>query len=96
VVAHAMAPRKGNASFSKLLGRLIGEPGTTAGKLKAAHFDRLAARFDPALLKAFPGLTPEELYWRVRFIVGALHYLLLTMDPEHPCWSGEAPDCDSH
>jgi AcrR family transcriptional regulator len=94
VVAHALDPKWGSASFSKLMGRLVGEPGTTAGKLKAAHFDRLAARFDPAILRAVPGLSPEELHWRMRFIVGALHYMLITMDPAHPCWPGDEPDCD--
>ena len=40
------------------MGRLIGEPGTTTvERLKKAHFDRLAKRFDAALLRAIPTLS---------------------------------------
>src|SRR5271157_3476618 len=46
-VEQALNPRLGNASFAKLIGRLVGEPATTTVReLKKAHFDRVAKRFD--------------------------------------------------
>ena len=94
-VEHALDPKWGSTSFAKLMGRLIGEPGTTVEKLKKAHFDRLAQRFDAALLRAVPTLSQEALGSGKTFIVGALHYLLLMMDQSLPCLLDQKPECES-
>lgn len=94
-VEHAFDPKWGSTSFAKLMGRLLGEPGTTVEKLKKAHFDRLAQRYDAALLRAIPSLRQQEMQWGKVFIVGALHYLLLTIDQSLPCPVDEKPDSQS-
>ncbi|MGA2867260.1 MAG: TetR/AcrR family transcriptional regulator [Verrucomicrobiota bacterium] len=94
-VEHALDPKWGSTSFAKLMGRLVGEPGATVEKLKKAHFDRLAQRFDAALLRAVPTLSQESLGSGKTFIVGALHYLLLMIDQSLPCLLDQKPDCES-
>jgi len=94
-VEHALDPKWGSTSFAKLMGRLIGEPGTTTvERLKKAHFDRLAKRFDAALVRAIPTLSPEGLACGKTFMVGSLHYLLLMLDEALPCLMARKPDCE--
>jgi AcrR family transcriptional regulator len=92
-VEHALDPKWGSTSFAKLMGRLIGEPGTTTvQRLKQAHFDRLAKRYDAALLRAIPALSREGLICGKTFIIGSLHYLLLMLDQSLPCIVEGRPD----
>jgi AcrR family transcriptional regulator len=94
-VEHALNPKWGSASFAKLMGRLVGEPGTTTvERLKKAHFDRLAQRYDVALRRAIPMLSREALVCGKTFIVGSLHYLLLMLDQSLPCLIERKPDCE--
>ena len=67
-----------NETFLRLTGRCLSEPNAEIEQLVRAHFDKLIRRFDAAVLRALPGLDPEELFWRINFMVGALHYSLLT------------------
>jgi AcrR family transcriptional regulator len=65
-------------TFLRLTGRCLSEPNAEIEILVRAHFEKLIRRFDAAFLRALPGLEPEELFWRIKFMVGALHYSLLT------------------
>lgn len=38
------------------------------------EFAEIAQRFDDAFLKAVPGLAPEEVYWRMKFLAGAMNH----------------------
>ncbi|MGO8674947.1 MAG: TetR/AcrR family transcriptional regulator [Limisphaerales bacterium] len=94
-VQHALNPTGGGASFAKLMGRLVGEPGTTVvEKLKRTHFDPLSQRYDAALRRAVPTLSEEALVCGKTFIVGSLHYLLLMLDQSLPCIVHRTPNCD--
>jgi AcrR family transcriptional regulator len=65
-------------TFLRLTGRCLSEPNAEIDQLVRAHFDKLIRRSDAAFLRALPGLEPEELFWRMKFTFGALHYSLLT------------------
>jgi AcrR family transcriptional regulator len=65
-------------TFLRLMGRCMSEPNVEIDQLVRAHFDKLIRRFDAAFLRALPGLDPEELFWRIKFMFGALHFSLLT------------------
>ncbi|MGH8022376.1 MAG: TetR/AcrR family transcriptional regulator [Limisphaerales bacterium] len=67
-----------NETFLRLTGRCLSEPNAEIEQLVRTHFDKLIRRFDAAFLRALPGLDPEELFWRLKFMAGALHYSLLT------------------
>jgi AcrR family transcriptional regulator len=64
-------------TFLRLTGRCLSEPNPEIDQLVRVHFDKLIRRFDAAFLHALPGLDPEELFWRIKFMFGALHYSLL-------------------
>ena len=68
----------GSETFLRLTGRCLSEPNAEIKQQVHAHFEKLIRRFDAAFLRALPGLDPEELFWRMNFIHGALHYSLLT------------------
>jgi AcrR family transcriptional regulator len=70
--------KRDSETFLRLTGRCLGEPNAEIEQLVRAHFEKLIRRFDAAFLRALPGLDPEELFWRIKFMVGALHYSLLT------------------
>lgn len=67
-----------NETFLRLTGRCLSEPNPEIEQLVRENFEKLIRRFDAAFLRALPGLQSEELFWRIKFIVGALHYSLLT------------------
>jgi AcrR family transcriptional regulator len=70
--------KQDNETFLRLTGRCLSEPNAEIEVLVRAHFEKLIRRFDSAFLRALPGLEPEELFWRIKFMVGSLHYSLLT------------------
>jgi len=78
VVEGGFDKRPGRATFLRLMGGCLSEPNAEIEQLVRAHFDKLIRRFDTAFLRALPGLDPEELFWRIKFIHGALHFSLLT------------------
>jgi hypothetical protein len=78
VVERGFDHQQDNETFLRLMGRCLGEPNLEIEELVRARFEKLIRRFDAALLRALPGLSPEELFWQVRFFAGALHFSLLT------------------
>jgi AcrR family transcriptional regulator len=68
----------GGGAFAKLLGRCLAETRPEVEAFLWKFFAPLAARFEAAFLRALPELTPEEVFWRMKFTFGALHHWLLT------------------
>ncbi|HEV2454736.1 MAG TPA: TetR/AcrR family transcriptional regulator [Verrucomicrobiae bacterium] len=69
---------QGEETFLRLMGRCLSEPNVEIEQLVRAHLEKVIRRFDAAFLRALPGLEPEELFWRMKFMFGALHFSLLT------------------
>lgn len=67
----------GSKTFMQLFGRCLSEPDEAVERLIHSHFEKVIQRFDAAILRALPGLSQQELYWRISFIGGALHHALL-------------------
>ncbi len=63
-----------NPQFVKLMGRVHGE-GLMPAMLKR-HFQPLVERFMDAMRRALPDLPPDELFWRVQFMFGAMSQVL--------------------
>ena len=57
-----------------MITRLNHEPSDNIKTLRVKHLLPLVLRFDAAILRAVPGLPREELYWRMHFLLGALHH----------------------
>jgi AcrR family transcriptional regulator len=77
-VERGFDPSQDTETFLRLTGRCFSEPNTEIEQIIRTHFEKLIRRFDAAFLRSLPGLDPEELFWRIKFMVGALHYSLLT------------------
>lgn len=76
-VEQGFANGQNNKSFLQLIGRCLSEPDEETEALFRKHSAKLIPRFDKAFRLAVPGLCREELNWRMRFVIGALHYALL-------------------
>ena len=63
-----------NPQFVKLMGQLHGE-GLMPAMVKR-HFQPLVERFMGAIRQSLPEAPPEELFWRVQFMFGAMAQVL--------------------
>jgi AcrR family transcriptional regulator len=64
------------ASFQRLMGRLVSEPGEHVQTIFQDQFVELAARFHAVLAKALPKLPPVDLLWRIHFTIGAMAFTM--------------------
>jgi AcrR family transcriptional regulator len=62
--------------FTALMGRMYAEPGDFARRFIGVHMGEIARRFGAALRRAMPGLTEEDLFWRMHFSVGVMAHTL--------------------
>ncbi len=69
-------------TFLRLTGRFFSEPNIEIDQLFHANFQKVRTRFTAAFLRVLPGLSEEELFWRLKFTFGALHHVLLTLNRE--------------
>lgn len=66
--------------FIALLGRSYLEPTPIIQGKVRQMFDEVAERFKTAFAKSLPDLPPNELYWRMHFMVGVLAYCMAGND----------------
>lgn len=63
-------------SFLRLISRCFQEPNPEIKVLLKRHFENVCSRFDNAILRAVPSLRPDEVFWRMNFLIGALNQAL--------------------
>ena len=80
--ATGLCKEQGSDTFLQLTGRFFSEPNVEIDQLIHAKFQKMMSRFTAAFLRVLPGLTEEELYWRLKFTFGALHHVLLTLNKQ--------------
>src|SRR5262245_21112839 len=68
---------KKNVPFMRLMGRCQSEPSPETQRLIRSHMQPVFSRFATAVYRALPELPGEELFWRIQFIMGAMHRALL-------------------
>ena len=78
-VRRAVAGEPGWARFGRLLGRIQSGTGEHFEAIREVFRD-VHLRFFPALQRALPHLSEEELFWRVHFLLGAMLSLLVGPD----------------
>ena len=83
-VEQAMDVSGGGAAFGKLMARCLVDPHPVVEESMRKHFEPVVQRFDAALLRVMPELTPEDVFWRLHLLIGGLHQSLLMMDRKHP------------
>ncbi len=84
VVQEAMDPRRGGATFGKLMARSLVDPHPVMERVMHRHFAAVVKRFDSTLLRAMPSLTPEDVFWRMHLLMGGLHQSLLLLGRKPP------------
>ncbi len=90
-------------AFVLLMGRSFQEQTAEVSSFVSRQFAYLVKRFDEALLRAIPGLTQEELVWRLSFLIGALHHSvdIWARYDSHPLRNARTeqfprPDCQTY
>lgn len=61
--------------FTRVMGRVLGETGDHVHAIQQV-FSEIRARFVPALGRALPKLSPEDIAWRMHFLIGTMSFLL--------------------
>jgi AcrR family transcriptional regulator len=84
VVHGAMEPKRGGATFGKLMARSLVDPNPIMEKVMHSHFTPVVKRVDAALLRAMPNLTPEDVFWRMHLLMGGVHQSLLLLGRRLP------------
>jgi AcrR family transcriptional regulator len=75
--ALAMAQdRHGGASFVRVIARAYAEKNDALRKFLSDHYGHVLRDFAKAIAAVVPGLSKEELYWRLDFLAGALTYAM--------------------
>jgi AcrR family transcriptional regulator len=64
------------STFGRLLGRMYIDPGDIFERIVPEQFGAIKARFLRAFRRALPDLPPEEMFWRVHFLIGTLAYTM--------------------
>lgn len=81
-VERSFASGKRNTAFMRLVGRFFGEADPEVERHIRAQVEKVWIRFATLLSGAFPGLSGEEVFWRILFMSGTFHHTLLTMGRE--------------
>jgi len=84
VVEEAMDPKRGGATFGKLMARCLVDPNPVMERVMQKRFSAMAKRFDAALSRAMPSLSPDDVFWRMHLLMGGLHQSLLLLDRKPP------------
>ncbi len=69
-------PHGANVSFGKLLGQMYANPSISVRRLFLAEIKEVVRRFQAAFRRSLPGLSSEEVFWRMFFGIGAVIQLL--------------------
>lgn len=64
------------STFGHLLGRMYLDPGDLFERIFREQFSAAKVRFIAAFQRALPELPPEELFWRLHFLIGALAHAM--------------------
>jgi len=84
VVEEAMDPKRGGATFGKLMARCLVDPNPVMERVMQSHFSKMVKRFDAAILRAMPSLAPGDVFWRMHLLMGGLHQSLLLLGRKPP------------
>jgi AcrR family transcriptional regulator len=76
--------------FFKLMGRMFGQQGCELPPLVENLFITMVTRFHKAFSKALPGLSAEEIWWRMHLMSGSMIHTMAHSDKVQRMSGGEA------
>ena len=83
--------RHGGGAFVRVLARAYAEKNDSLRKFLSDHYGHVLRDFAKAIAACLPGLSKEELYWRLDFLAGALTYAMADFGLiKRPAGIGEA------
>ncbi|QQP97491.1 TetR/AcrR family transcriptional regulator [Lysobacter enzymogenes] len=68
--------RNGGGAFVRVIARAYAEKNDSLRKFLSDHYGHVLREFAKAIAIAVPGLSKEELYWRLDFLAGSLTYAM--------------------
>ena len=68
--------RHGGGAFVRVVARAYAEKNDGLRKFLSDHYGHVLREFGKAIAACVPGLSKEELYWRLDFLAGALTYAM--------------------
>mgnify|MGYP003455696719 FL=1 len=68
--------RHGGGAFVRVVARAYAEKNDCLRKFLSDHYGHVLREFGKAIATCVPGLSKEELYWRLDFLAGALTYAM--------------------
>jgi len=68
--------RHGGGAFVRVVARAYAEKNDSLRKFLSDHYGHVLREFAKAIGACMPGLSKEELYWRLDFLAGALTYAM--------------------
>jgi AcrR family transcriptional regulator len=68
--------RQGGSAFVRVLARAYAEKNERLRKFLSDNYGHVLREFSRTLAECVPGLSKEQLYWRLDFIAGALTYAM--------------------
>ena len=68
--------RHGGGAFVRVVARAYAEKNDGLRKFLSDHYGHVLREFGKAIASCVPGLSKEELYWRLDFLAGALTYAM--------------------
>ena len=68
--------RHGGGAFVRVVARAYAEKNDGLRKFLSDHYGHVLREFGKAISGCVPGLSKEELYWRLDFLAGALTYAM--------------------
>lgn len=68
--------RHGGGAFVRVVARAYAEKNDSLRKFLSDHYGHVLREFARAIGACMPGLSKEELYWRLDFLAGALTYAM--------------------
>jgi AcrR family transcriptional regulator len=68
--------RHGGGAFVRVVARAYAEKNDSLRKFLSDHYGHVLRDFAKAIAACMPGLSKEELYWRLDFLAGSLTYAM--------------------
>lgn len=62
--------------FAPMMSRIFTESSELTEQVFKKHLAHVSARFFPAFERALPGIPPQELFWRLLFVMGAVAHTI--------------------
>jgi len=72
----AVNKNSGGEKFMRLMGRAHSEPKEFLKKVISKQFLELIIRFERAFRQALPTVPPEEIFWRIHFVIGSMAHTM--------------------